>query len=82
MEREEREQGPSLGLRLRHEVRGFAIEERSKWRDYPGWVWNEVLQLTNSELGEVIGEANHPDVARGMAAAWLLGPRDLQERRT
>lgn len=70
------EQGPSLGLRFRHQVLGHAMEVQ-----YPG---HRVLrQLNVSELGEVIGHATSADEAIELAKAWAGDPKDyvLQPRR-
>lgn len=69
--------GPAAGLRFRHHLRGYALEQRQR----PGFGnWNEILLLDNGELAEVIGDVTSESEAVERAQAWLAGDRDLTPR--
>ncbi len=73
------ELGPAWGMKFRHHVRGYALEQKRQ----PGPLgrgWHELLLLDNGELAEVIGHAVSPGDAVEKAQAWLGTSRVLSPR--
>lgn len=68
--RENREQGPALGLKYRSAVRTHALSRYNTFESVDG-AWQRLLDLPISELGAVIGSA--PDVGSAIRLAndWV-----------